>query len=126
MQPTLVHYELHIWFVLRFLVEYEHLVFTIICDPIFLYDIAQRNNVGDGSLAEPNIFVVARHFCLVDHYHGTTVAIDSHSAAGLERLCDQCQVAKQIHLGLAVKEYDLPEVQLIVEILCLFEQLCNV
>ena len=61
MQPALVHYELHIWFVLRFLVDYEHLVFDIISDPILLYDVAQRNNVGDVSLAEPNCFVVARH-----------------------------------------------------------------
>ena len=45
-----MHYELHIRFVLRFLVDYEHLFTTIISDPIFLYDIAQSNNIGDGSL----------------------------------------------------------------------------
>ena len=55
MQPALVHSEFHIWFALRFLVDYEHLVFTIIGDPILLYDVAQSNDVGDGSLAEPNI-----------------------------------------------------------------------
>ena len=114
MQPTLVHYELHIWFVLRFLVEYEHLVFTIIGDPILLYDIAQRNNVGDGSLAEPNIFVVARHFCLVDHYHVTTISPESHAAAVLVRLCDKCQVAEQIHCGLTAQKNDIPEVQIII------------
>ena len=52
MQPILVNYELHIWFALHFLVYYEHLVFTIIGDPILLYDVAQNNNVGDGYLAE--------------------------------------------------------------------------
>ena len=62
MQPALVHSEFHIWFALRFSVDFEHLVFTIISDPIFLYDVAQSNDVGDGSLAEPNIFVIARHF----------------------------------------------------------------
>ena len=33
---------------------------------------------------------------------------------------------KKIHSGLAVQEYDLPEVQLIVEILRLVEELCGV
>ena len=59
MHPALVHSELHIWFDLHFLVNYELLVLTIIGDPILLYDIAQSNIVGDGSLAEPNVFVIA-------------------------------------------------------------------
>ena len=46
MQPALVHSELHIWFDLRFSVDYEHLVPTIICEPILLYDVAQSNDVG--------------------------------------------------------------------------------
>ena len=102
MQPALVHYEFHIWFSLRFSVDNEHLVLTIICDPILLYDIDQSNNVGDGSLAESNVFVIARHFCLVGHYHGITVDLESHTAAGLERLCDQFRVAKKIHFGQTV------------------------
>ena len=61
--------------------------------------------------------MVTRHFCLVGNYHGSAAVLKSHTAAGLERLCDQFQVEKQIHCGLTVKEYDLPEVQLIVEIL---------
>ena len=88
MQPALVHSEFHILFALRFLVDYEHLVFTIIGDPILLYDIAQSNDVGDVSLAEPNVFVIARHFCLVGHYYSTTIAIASHAAAGFVSLCD--------------------------------------
>ena len=47
MQPTFVHSELHIWFSLHFLVEYEHLVLPIMGDPIFLYDVYQSNDVGD-------------------------------------------------------------------------------
>ena len=105
--------------------KYKHLVTTIISDLIFMYDIAQFNNVGDGSLAIPNVFVETRHFCLVVHYHGSTVALKSHTATGLERLCDQCWVSKQIHRGMNVQEYDLPEVQLIVEILLLIEELCD-
>ena len=95
MQPTLVHSGFHIWFALRFSVDYEHLVFTIIGDPIFLYDVAQSNDVGDGSLAEPNIFVIARHFFLVGHYHSTTIDLESHAASGLVSLCDQCMVAEK-------------------------------
>ena len=87
-----MHSELHIWFVLYFLVDYEHLVLTIISDPILLYDVAQSNNVGDGSLTEPNVFVVTRNFCLVGPFHGSIIAIESHAAAGLEHLCDQCIV----------------------------------
>ena len=64
MQPTLVHSELHIWFSLHFSVDYEHLVFTIIDDPILLYDIAQSNDVGDSSIYEQNVFVIARLFSL--------------------------------------------------------------
>ena len=56
MKPALVNYEFHIWFALHFSVDYEHLVFNIIGDPIFLYDVSQRNDVGDGSLAESNVF----------------------------------------------------------------------
>ena len=81
MQPAILHSEFHIWFVLRFSVDYEHLVLTIIGNLILLYDISQCNNVGDGSLSEPNVFVVARHFCLVGHYHGTAVALEFHTDA---------------------------------------------
>ena len=91
-----------------------------------LCDIDQSNNVGDGSLAEPNVFVTALHFCLVCHYHGTTVALESHTAAGLEHICDQCRVAEKILCGLAVQKYDLPEVQIIVEIWRLIEELGEV
>ena len=54
------------------------------------------------------------------------MALKSHTAAGLLRFCDQCRVAKQIHFGLTVQDYDLPEVHLIVEILRLIEELCDV
>ena len=69
MQPALLYYELHIWFALRFSVYYEHLVFTIIGDLILLYDVAQSNGVGDGYLAEPNIFVTACQNPPVDARH---------------------------------------------------------
>ena len=52
MQPAPVHFEFHIWFPLRFSVDYGHLVFTIIGDPILLYDVAQSNDLGYGSIAE--------------------------------------------------------------------------
>ena len=125
-QPALVHFELHIRFVLRFSVDYEHLFLTIISDPILLYDVSQIDDVGDGSLAEPNICVVTRHFCLVVHYHGTTIALESRYAAGLECLCDQFLAAEKTHCVLTVQTYDLPEVQLIVEIWRLVEDFGDV
>ena len=121
-----MHSELHIWFVLCFLVDYEHLVLTIISDPILLYDISQSYNIGYGSLAEPNVFVITRHLCLVGHYYGSTTALESHTATGFERLCDQCYIAEQINCGLTVQSYYLPEVKLIVEIWRLIEELCDV
>ena len=60
------------------------------------------------------------------HYHGFTVSLKLHTAAGIERLCDQFRVAKKIHRRLAVQEYDIPEVHIIVEILRLVEELCDV
>ena len=116
MQPALVNYELNIWFDLRFSVDYEHIVLTIICEPILMYYISKRNNVGDGSLSELNVFVISRHFYLVGHYHGTTIALESHAASGLLSLCYQGLVAEKIHCGLTVQKYDLPEVQLVVEV----------
>ena len=47
--------------------------------------------------------MIARHFCLVGHYHGTTITLESHAASGLVSLCDQCLVAEQIHCGLTVQ-----------------------
>ena len=89
MQPTLVNSEINIWFALRFSVDYEHLVLATIGDPILLYNVSQRKDVSDGFLAEPKQFVIARHICLVVHYNGTTVCLESHAAAVLELLCDQ-------------------------------------
>ena len=59
----------------------------------------------------------------MSHYHGTTIALESHAAAGLASLCDQCLVAEQIHCGPTVQKYDLPEVQLIVGVWRLIEEL---
>ena len=45
---------------------------------------------------------------------------------GLEHLCYQCLVSEKIHCGMTVQNYDIPEVQLIVEIWRLIEELGNV
>ena len=126
MQHTLVHSEFHICFDLRFSVEYEHLFYSIIGDLIFLYDVAQSNDVVDGSLSETNVFVIARYFCLVGHYHGNNIALESHDVAVLLSLCDQCLVSEQIHCVLTVQKYDLPEVQIVVEVWRLVEELGSV
>ena len=86
MYLALMNSELHIRFVLHFSLEYKHLVFIIISDPIFMYDVAQSNNICDSSLAKPNIFVVTRHFFLVIPYNCFTVALKLHAVSGLECL----------------------------------------
>ena len=50
---------------------------------------------------------IARHFCLVGHYHGTTIALESHAVAGLLSLCNQCLVAEQIYFRLTVQKYEV-------------------
>ena len=70
--------------------------------------------------------MIARHFCLVGHYHGTTIALESRADSGLVSLCNQCLVAEQIHCVLTVKKYDLPEVHLVVEVWRLVDGLGDV
>jgi hypothetical protein len=59
-----VHLEFHIWLGLLFSVYNKHQIVTIICDAILIYLIAQYNDIGDGSGAEPYSLVVALHRCL--------------------------------------------------------------
>ena len=70
--------------------------------------------------------MVARHFRLVGHYHGVTIALESNTVSGLVSLCNQCLVAEQIHCGLTVQKYDLREVHLVVEVWRLVEDLGDV
>ena len=60
------------------------------------------------------------------HYHGTTIALESHAASGIVSLCDQCLVSVQIHCGMTVQKYDLPEVQLVVKVWSLVGELGDV
>ena len=62
----------------------------------------------------------------MSHYDGTTIALESHDADVLVSLCDQCLVAEQIHCGMTVQKYDLPEFQLAVEVWRLVEELGDV
>jgi hypothetical protein len=74
-----VHLEFHIWLGLRLSVHNNHKIVTIICDAILIYQIAQCNDIGDGSGAEPYSFVVALHCCLSSNYHGAAIALESHA-----------------------------------------------
>jgi hypothetical protein len=69
--------------------------------------------------------VVPRHFCLLSYHHGTTVALQPHSGAGFVGLPHHSLVAKEIHSGLDVQEYDLPEVKLDSGAMNLLEKLCD-
>ena len=52
-----------------------------------------------------NVFLIARHFYLVGHYHSTTIALESRAASGLLSLCYQCLVAEKNHCGLTVQKF---------------------
>ena len=59
-------------------------------------------------------------------YHDSNVVLKLYTSDGIERLCYQCWVAKQTNCGLNVQKYDLPEVQIIVEIWRLIEDIGDV
>jgi hypothetical protein len=67
----------------------KHLIVTIICDAILLKQISQSDDVGDGSCAEPNILVLARHSGFPSHYHSTTIAFQFHGCGGFASLAYQ-------------------------------------
>jgi hypothetical protein len=79
MQAALVHSEFHIWFGLRLPVNHKHKIITIICDTVLIYQIAQSNNISNSSCDEPHSLVVARHSCFSRYYHGSSVALQSHT-----------------------------------------------
>jgi hypothetical protein len=67
----------------------KHLIITIICDAILLNQIAQSDDGGDCSCAEPNILVLARHSGFPSNYHITTIAFQSHACGGFAGLAYQ-------------------------------------
>jgi hypothetical protein len=74
-----------------------HLIVTIICDAILLNKIAQSDDVGDCSCAEPDILVVARHSGFPSHYHSTAIAFQSHACGGFAGLAYQGCITEKIH-----------------------------
>ena len=73
-----MHPKLHVWLVLRFTVDHEHPIITIICDVVLLDQVAQRDDVGDGLVTVPHIFVVPKHLCFLCHSHCTNITLQSH------------------------------------------------
>jgi hypothetical protein len=90
----------------------KDLIVTIICDAILLNQVAQIDDVGDCSCAEPNILVVARHSGFPSHYHSTTVAFQSHACGEFSGLAYQGCITEKIHSGLTIQYDDLSEVDL--------------
>jgi hypothetical protein len=65
--------------------------------------IAQSDDVGDCSCAEPNILVVAMHSGFPSHYHSNTVAFQSHDCGGFGGLAYQGCITEKIHSGLTIQ-----------------------
>jgi hypothetical protein len=51
----------------------------MLCDMVLIYQIAQSNDIGNISGAEPKSLVVTRHSCFSSYYHGATVALQLHT-----------------------------------------------
>jgi hypothetical protein len=100
---TLVHTIFHIRIALRLPVYNKHLIVTIIRDVILLNQISQSDDVGDGSCAEPNILVVARHSGFPSHYHSTTIAIQYHDCGEFASLAYQGCITEKIHSRMTVQ-----------------------
>jgi hypothetical protein len=98
-----VHTKIHIRLALRLPVYVKHIIVTIICDTILLNKIAQSDDVGDCSCAEPTILVVARHSGFPSHYHSTTIAFQSHACVGFAGLDYQRCITEKIHSGLTIQ-----------------------
>jgi hypothetical protein len=91
-----VHTKFHIRLALRLTGYNKHIIVTIICDTILLNQIAQSNDVGDCSCADPNILVVAMHSGFLSRYHTTTVAFQSHACGGFAGIAYQGCITEKI------------------------------
>jgi hypothetical protein len=68
-----------------------------------MHQIAQIDDVGDFSCAEPNILVVASHSGFPSHYHSTTIAFKSHACGGFSGLDYQGCIKEKINSGLTIQ-----------------------
>jgi hypothetical protein len=91
--------------------DHKHLFVTIVGDTVLLDHVAQSEYIGDGMFAVPHWRVISRHVCHLGHHHGSTVALQTRALACAKRLSHESAVAYQIHCGLAVQKYDLPEIK---------------
>jgi hypothetical protein len=95
--------KFHIRLALRLPVYNKHRIVTIICDAILLNQIAQSDDVGDCSCAEPNILVLAKRSAFPSHYHSATIDFQSHACGGFAGLAYQGCITEKIHSGLTIQ-----------------------
>jgi len=74
-----MHPKVHVWFAGQLVVDNEHQLVTVIGDVVLLDQVAQGQNVSDGSLAELHFLVVAIKHCLMAYHHRSTIALQSHT-----------------------------------------------
>jgi hypothetical protein len=76
-------------------VHNKHQIITIICDMILIYQIAQCNDIGNGSGAEPYSFI----------------SLESHAGYLFANLAYEGCITEEIHSGLTVKKDELLEIE---------------
>jgi hypothetical protein len=84
MSSALMHPKFHVQLSFRITVHHKHLIIAVIGDSVLLNHIAQRENVGNGFLIIPHVRMISQHDCLFFHFHGSTIAFQSHAVAGFE------------------------------------------
>jgi hypothetical protein len=68
---------------------------------------------GDGFLVVPHVRVISGNLCLLCNHHGATVDLEAHALVGSEGPFHKSfSIANQIHRGLTIQQYDLPEIKL--------------
>jgi hypothetical protein len=102
--------------------HHKHLIVAVLSDSVLLNHIAQSKNVGNGFLIIPHVHMISQHDCLFVHFHGSTIAFQSHAVAGLESGFHKRWVTDHIHSGLTIQEYNLLEVKFDSGAMCLFEE----
>ena len=101
----------------------KHQVVTVISDAILLDQVAQCNNVCDGSCSEPDLLIIARYRSLLIDQHCSSIGLQTHGVLALVGLVHKGLVAKEVDSGLTVKQYNLPEVEGYLGPMRLFEKL---
>ena len=77
--------------------NHKGLINAIVRHMILLYEVLERDDVGDCTFLEPDWLVISWYMCLQHHHHGSTIASQAHACACLEAVSNEGLITKQIH-----------------------------